>query len=108
MQQALPSDLHLQPAGQLRAAQPLESNREIAWNYLHNNAIRGINIYSEQASTAFMTGHKVHDNFILDQVGDGLLIGYYVTGENWVYNNVIARAGLGPTPAKATPARTSA
>jgi hypothetical protein len=78
---------------------PLESNREIAWNYLHdNNAIRAINIYSEQSSTAFMTGHKVHDNFILDQVGDGMLIGYYVTGANWVYNNVIARAGLGPDP----------
>jgi hypothetical protein len=78
---------------------PPESNREIAWNYLHdNNAIRAINIYSEQASTAFMTGHKVHDNFILDQVGDGILIGHYITGENWVYNNVIARAGLGPDP----------
>jgi hypothetical protein len=78
---------------------PLESNREIAWNYLHdNNGIRAINIYSEQSSTAFLTGHRVHDNFILDQVGDGMLIGYYVTGENWVYNNVIARAGLGPDP----------
>ncbi len=79
--------------------QPLESNREIAWNYLHdNNAPRGINIYSEQSSTACMTGHRVHDNFIMDQVGDGILIGRYVTGENWVYNNVIANAGLGPEP----------
>jgi hypothetical protein len=78
---------------------PRESNREIAWNYLHdNNAPRGINIYSEQSSTAFMTGHKVHDNFIINQVGDGMLIGHYVTGENWVYNNVIANAGLGPEP----------
>ncbi len=45
-----------------------------------------------------MTGHKVHDNFIVNQVGDGMLIGQYVTGENWVYNNVIAHAGLGPDP----------
>ena len=78
---------------------PQESNREIAWNYIHdNNAIRGVNIYSEQTSTAYMTGHRVHHNFISNQVGDGLLIGQYVTGENWVYNNIIAHAGLGPEP----------
>jgi hypothetical protein len=45
-----------------------------------------------------LSGHKVHDNFILDQVSDGMLIGYYTTGDNWIYNNVIARAGLGPDP----------
>ncbi|MGA2034497.1 MAG: hypothetical protein ABSG68_19800 [Thermoguttaceae bacterium] len=79
--------------------QPLESNREIAWNYIHdNNAPRGINIYSEQSSAAYMTGHRVHDNFIMNQVGDGMLIGQYVIGGNWVYNNVIANAGLGPEP----------
>jgi hypothetical protein len=79
--------------------QPTESNREIAWNYLHdNNAPRAINIYSEQASTAFMTGHRVHDNFIINQVGDGMLIGYHTTGENWIYNNIIVNAGLGPEP----------
>jgi hypothetical protein len=78
---------------------PLESNREIAWNYLHdNNAPRAINIYSEQSSAALMTAHKVHDNFIINQVGDGILIGHDVVGENWVCNNVIARAGLGPDP----------
>jgi hypothetical protein len=80
---------------------PLESNREIAWNYIHdNNAPRGINIYSEQSSTAYMTKHKVYDNFIINQVGDGMLIGHYVTGENWVYNNVIVHAGLGPEPSE--------
>jgi hypothetical protein len=83
---------------------PLESNREIAWNCIHdNNAPRGINIYSEQSAAAFMTGHKVHDNFIANQVGDGMLIGRYVTGENWVYNNVIANAGLGPDPREGDP-----
>lgn len=78
---------------------PPEANRELAWNYLHdNNAIRGINIYSERPSTAYMSGHQVHDNFIIDQVSDGLLVGQYVTGENWIYNNVVVRAGLGPDP----------
>ena len=78
---------------------PAESNREIAWNYLHDNtANRAINIYSEGASTAYMSRHKVHDNFIINQVGGGILLGRYMTGENWVYNNVIANAGLGPEP----------
>jgi hypothetical protein len=78
---------------------PTESNREIAWNYLHDNfSYDGINIYSEDSSTAFMTGHKVHDNYIINQTGRGMLIGYYMTGENWIYNNVIDHGGLGPDP----------
>ena len=78
---------------------PAESNRDIGWNYIHDNtANRGINIYSEGSSTAYMSGHKVHDNFIINQVGDGMLLGEYMTGDNWVYNNVIANAGLGPEP----------
>ncbi|HMD69522.1 MAG TPA: choice-of-anchor Q domain-containing protein [Chitinivibrionales bacterium] len=81
------------------ARYPTESNREIAFNYFHdNNAIRAINIYSEQDSTAFMTHHRVHDNFIINQVSDGMLIGYYTVGENWFYNNIIVKAGLGPDP----------
>jgi hypothetical protein len=32
----------------------------------------------------------------VNQRGDGILLGYYVTGENWVYNNLIINAGLGP------------
>lgn len=78
---------------------PTQHDREIAYNYFHdNNAIRAINIYSEQVSTAFMTHHRVHDNFIMNQVSDGMLIGYYTVGENWVYNNVVVKAGLGPDP----------
>jgi hypothetical protein len=78
---------------------PTQRSREIAYNYFHdNNAIRAINIYSEQDSTAFMTGHSVHDNFIINQVSDGMLIGYYTVGENWFYNNIIVKAGLGPDP----------
>lgn len=81
------------------ARYPTERNREIAYNYFHdNNAIRAINIYSEQDSTAFMTNHRVHDNFIMNQVSDGMLIGYYTVGENWFYNNIIVKAGLGPDP----------
>jgi len=83
---------------------PAEANREIAWNYFHdNNANRAINIFSEQASTAYMSGHKVHDNFIINQVGGGILLGNYMTGENWAYNNVVANAGLGPEPKTSDP-----
>ncbi len=78
---------------------PLESNREIAWNDLHDNlSFDGINIYRECGSSAYMTNHRVHDNFILNQTGCGIRCGDYVVGENWIYNNIIAHAGLGPDP----------
>jgi hypothetical protein len=76
---------------------PTESNREIAWNYIHDcNSNRAINIYSEQANSAFIKRHFVHDNVIVNQRGDGIMLGYYVTGENWIYNNLLVKAGLGP------------
>lgn len=76
---------------------PTESNREVAWNYLHDNlSNRAINIYSEQANSAFITRHRVHDNVIVNQRGDGIMLGYYVVGDNWVYNNLVVNAGLGP------------
>jgi len=76
---------------------PTESGREVAWNYLHDNLTnRGINVYSEQDAAAFIEGHQIHDNVILRQRGDGILLGYYVTGENRVWNNLIVEAGLGP------------
>lgn len=76
---------------------PTESNREIGWNLLNDNYNnRGINLYSEQDRSAFIEGHKVHDNYIINHRGDGILIGYYVTGENWFYNNVLIDTGLGP------------
>ena len=74
-----------------------ESNREIGWNYVHDcNTNRAINIYSEQNNSAFIERHSVHDNVILNQRGDGIMLGYYVVGDNWIYNNLIIRAGLGP------------
>jgi hypothetical protein len=74
-----------------------ESNREIAWNYVHDNkANRAINIYSEQANAAFIQHNAVHDNVILRQRGDGIMLGYYVVGTNWIYNNVVIQAGQGP------------
>ena len=74
-----------------------ESNREIGWNYVHDcNTNRAINIYSEQINSAFIEGHSVHDNVILNQRGDGIMLGYYVVGDNWIYNNLIIQAGLGP------------
>ncbi len=76
---------------------PTESNREVAWNYLHDNqSNRAINIYSEQDYSAFIQQHRVHDNVIVNQRGDGIMLGYYVIGDNWVYNNLIVNAGLGP------------
>jgi len=76
---------------------PTESNREVAWNYLHDNqSNRAINIYSEQEYSAYIQQHRVHDNAIVNQRGDGIMLGYYVTGDNWVYNNLIVNAGLGP------------
>jgi hypothetical protein len=59
-------------------------------------------IYSEQANSAYIQRHRVHDNVIVNQRGDGILMGYYVTGENWIYNNLIINAGLGPEWAEAT------
>ncbi|MCI0512950.1 T9SS type A sorting domain-containing protein, partial [candidate division KSB1 bacterium] len=74
-----------------------ESNREIGWNFVHEcNTNRAINMYSEQNNSAFIERHSVHDNVILNQRGDGIMLGYYVVGENWIYNNLIVRAGLGP------------
>jgi hypothetical protein len=76
---------------------PTESNREVAWNYIHDNlSNRAINIYSEQEYSAYIQQHRVHDNVIINQRGDGIMLGYYVTGDNWVYNNLIVNAGLGP------------
>ena len=76
---------------------PTETNREIAWNYIHDSmSNRAINIYSEQAYAAFIQQHRVHDNVIVNQHGDGIMLGYYVTGDNWVYNNLVINAGLGP------------
>ncbi len=74
-----------------------EQSREIGWNYIHDgHSNRAINLYSEQPNSAFLAGHRIHDNVILNQHGDGILVGYYVTGENWITNNLIVYAGLGP------------
>jgi hypothetical protein len=76
---------------------PTESNRQVAWNYVHDNqSNRAINVYSEQPYSAFIERHRIHDNVIVNQHGDGIMLGYYVTGDNWVYNNLVVNAGLGP------------
>ncbi len=78
---------------------PTETDREIAWNYLHDNfSYDGINIFRECGSSAYMTNHRIHDNYIANQTGCGIRIGDYVVGENWVYNNVIVNSGIGPNP----------
>ncbi|MBN1139777.1 MAG: right-handed parallel beta-helix repeat-containing protein [Anaerolineae bacterium] len=76
---------------------PTESDREVAWNYIHDGmSNRAINVYSEGPNSAFIQQHRIHDNVIVNQRGDGILLGYYVTGDNWVYNNLVVNAGLGP------------
>jgi hypothetical protein len=78
---------------------PSETDREIAWNDMHDNlAFDGINLYRECGSSAYMSNHRVHDNFILNQTGCGIRIGDYVVGENWFYNNIVVNAGAGPDP----------
>jgi hypothetical protein len=76
---------------------PTESKREVAWNYVHDSmSNRAINVYSEQTYSAYIQQHRIHDNVIANQRGDGIMLGYYVTGDNWVYNNLVINAGLGP------------
>lgn len=76
---------------------PTESGREVAWNYVHDGlSNRAINVYSEQEYSAYIQQHRIHDNVIINQRGDGIMIGYYVTGENWIYNNLVVNAGKGP------------
>jgi hypothetical protein len=78
---------------------PAETDREIAFNNLHDNlSYDGINIYRECGSSAYMTNTRVHHNIVQNQTGCGIRIGDYVVGENWVYNNLIINAGLGPNP----------
>jgi uncharacterized repeat protein (TIGR02543 family) len=80
----------------------VESNREIAWNYIHDCFDnRAINIYNESFNGATsprvqIEGHRVHDNWIENHRGVGILIGADVTGDNWVYNNVLINTGTGP------------
>jgi hypothetical protein len=77
-----------------------ETNREIAWNYFHDNsATRAINIYSEPsgAGSDLIKNHRVHHNVITNQWGDGIGLLFWVSGENWVYDNVLINVGLNPT-----------
>jgi len=84
--------------GTAEARWPDEPNREIGWNYLHDNyAYDGINIYREGTYAAFMLHTSVHDNWVMNQTGRGMLIGSYIVGpDNYFYNNVIVNAGQGP------------
>jgi hypothetical protein len=85
-----------------RTVDAVETNREIAWNYIHDNGTnRAINIYNESYNgvtqpRALIEGHRVHDNWIENQRGIGILMGQDITGENWVYNNILFNVGLGP------------
>ena len=76
----------------------LETDRDIGWNYFHDNAaIRAINIYNGMPYNNPISGHRVHDNLIVNQSSTGIGILKGVVGENWIYNNIVINAGLGPT-----------
>ena len=64
-----------------------------------NKSFDGINFYREGQFSSYMTNTRVHDNFVINQTGRGMLIGTYMTGDqNFFYNNVIINAGIGPAP----------
>lgn len=77
---------------------PTETNKVVAWNYIHDNHVYcAINFYSEGTYTAYFEQNAIHDNVIYNQRGAGILAGPYITGnDNYIYNNIIYNAGLGP------------
>lgn len=72
---------------------------EYGWNYFHGNrANRAFNIYNQpntnvEEEASYVTNGKVHHNVIVDQCGDGIGLLTHTAGENWVYSNVVVRAG---------------
>jgi hypothetical protein len=85
-----------------RQEEGLERGRTIAWNYIHDCANnRAINLYNESyngqgAPRALLTEHDIHDNWVENQRGIGLLLGSEIVGDNWIYNNIFVATGLGP------------
>jgi len=81
-------------------APTLETDREVGWNYFHDNAAtRAINIFNGMPNSNPISRHRVHDNVIVNQLSDGILLSKGVVGENWIYNNLIITAGKGPAGA---------
>ncbi len=77
---------------------PTEYNKVVAWNYFHDNYVYcAVNFYSEGTNSGYFEENYIHDNVIINQRGAGILAGPYITGnENYIYNNMIYNAGLGP------------
>ncbi len=77
-----------------RAAEPLE----FGWNVLKDNIARvGLHFYEEHACEGYSGIVKIHDNFVLNQVGPALGLqaqacdsGHTLSGTFHVYNNVFA------------------
>jgi len=87
-------------AGQRGQATPVgESNREVGWNYFHDNlGLRAINIYNgEPGGSDWISGHRIHDNVIVNQNGTGIGLLAGTVGENWIYNNLCINCGQSPT-----------
>src|SRR5206468_8531410 len=82
------------------AAPFLETDREIGWTYLPETAAtRAINICSGMPQSNPISRHVIHDNVIVNQLSDGILLSKGVVGENWIYNNLIITSGQGPAGA---------
>jgi hypothetical protein len=75
-----------------RAAEPLE----FGWNVLKDNIARGgLHFYEEHACEGYAGVVKIHDNFVINQVGPALALqaqacdgGHSLSGTFHVYNNV--------------------
>ncbi|EKD27033.1 MAG: hypothetical protein ACD_79C00917G0001 [uncultured bacterium] len=75
---------------------------EFAWNNLSNNSARfGIHFYDEHDCWGYTGVTRIHDNFVLNQVGPGFNLGAMgcntgraLSGDFDVYNNVFVNTGL--------------
>jgi hypothetical protein len=100
--------------GRISSSRITESNRVVAYNYLHDNYTgRGIEVYTECGSGTscssngglanYLSGISVHDNWIENQRGEAIVFDTNSTESNWligtnmIYNNVMVNAGMGPT-----------
>lgn len=72
---------------------PDEVDREIAFNYFHDNgATRAINVYTEPVNGHFakMRDHRIHHNVVVDQESDGILMSA-VHARSWIHDNILIR-----------------
>src|SRR5215469_8191047 len=81
--------------GGLRDGGSLVTGVEIGWNYIHDNkAFRAINLFSQLTSAdSVLGGVNIHDNVIVNQQGQAVLLGRGLVGTLQVYNNLFINTG---------------